>query len=535
MKRQLSISNQVCRLLLLPALLLPVLLSGQVPALNSYPQARATIFIDFDGEEISGTAWNWNGPIVAAPSVLSQSAMKEIFERVAEDYRVFNINVTTDSTIYNDAPFNKRIRIIVTPSWEWYEEAGGVSYVGSFNWGNNTPAWAFCNLLSNQPKFIAEVISHETGHTLGLQHQSTYSGSCVLINEYCEGQGTGETSWAPIMGNGYYRNVTTWNNGPSTVACGIWQNDIQVIAGPPNDIGFRDDEHSDEITMASPIFLSGVNVASHGMINYAGDKDFFRLTVPVTSPVKLNLEPLNVGASNAGANVDLKLTLHNEMHEIIYTDNPDYSLGASLDTFLSAGIYYLMIEGTANENVPEYGSLGFYNLTGSVGSVLPVHRLQLNGKKSNNRHELTWTFVADERIAAIEIESSSDGIKFNTLASVNSATSSFLIKNPLASAWYRIRVLTESGNPSVLSNVVFIQELKNKQWSIQNNIVRETLELYAGSDGNFELLDINGRVLTTGKLSTGNNHIPISHITKGFLFLRVHGNNQVQTFKLIKS
>ena len=87
---------------------------AQTPTLNSYSNAQATVFLDFDGHYVQGTAWNWSGPIQALPSGLSASAITEIFNRVAEDYRIFNLNITTDSTVYRATPTGKRIRMIIT-------------------------------------------------------------------------------------------------------------------------------------------------------------------------------------------------------------------------------------------------------------------------------------------------------------------------------------------------------------------------------------------------------------------------------------
>jgi hypothetical protein len=78
------------------------------PKLNSYPAANAVIFLDFDGQYVQGTAWNWDGPINAQTSGLSSVAITEIFNRVAEDYRIFKLNITTDSTVYAAAPAIKR-------------------------------------------------------------------------------------------------------------------------------------------------------------------------------------------------------------------------------------------------------------------------------------------------------------------------------------------------------------------------------------------------------------------------------------------
>src|SRR5689334_7908790 len=86
---------------------------AQIPLLNSYPAARATIYMDFDGQYVSGTSWNWSGPITAQPSGFTPSDINEMFNRVAEDYRIFNVNITTASNVFLAAPQYQRIRVIV--------------------------------------------------------------------------------------------------------------------------------------------------------------------------------------------------------------------------------------------------------------------------------------------------------------------------------------------------------------------------------------------------------------------------------------
>ena len=269
--------------------------TAQLPKLNSFATASATVFIDFDGHYVSGTAWNMTGDINALPAGYSNDTIQQIFGRVAEDYRPFNLNITTDSAVYWAAPVNKRMRVIVTPTSQWYGAAGGVAYVGSFVWGDNTPAWVFCALLGNRPKWVAEAISHEVGHTLGLQHQSVYDASCHKTAEYSTGLGTGEIGWAPIMGAGYYQNHTTWNIGPNTINCSTIQNDFDIIR-TNNGFGLRPDDHGNNNSAATPINVLGdASFAVNGLINTSSDVDVFKLDIPATTSLKLNAIPQNVG------------------------------------------------------------------------------------------------------------------------------------------------------------------------------------------------------------------------------------------------
>ena len=173
--------------------------NAQVPVYSSYPSASAVIFLDFDGHTVDGTSWNYNGPIVCGASGLNNTQITEIFNRVAEDYRPFNINITTDSTKFLAAPANKRMRVIITVSSSWYGSAGGVAFIGSFTWGDDSPCFVFSALLNYNAKYVAEAASHEAGHTLGMYHQSSYDANCAKTTDYNAGIG----KWRNRLGAHY--------------------------------------------------------------------------------------------------------------------------------------------------------------------------------------------------------------------------------------------------------------------------------------------------------------------------------------------
>ena len=51
---------------------------AQVPVYSSASSAPAVIFLDFDGQTVSGTSWNVSGTIYAAPSGLTNDQITEI-------------------------------------------------------------------------------------------------------------------------------------------------------------------------------------------------------------------------------------------------------------------------------------------------------------------------------------------------------------------------------------------------------------------------------------------------------------------------
>ena len=505
---------------------------AQTPKLNSYPAATATVFIDFDGQHVSGTAWNMSGDIDAAASGFNAAAITEIFNRVAEDYRPFSLNITTDSAVYWAAPAKKRMRVIVTPTSAWYGSSGGVAYVGSFTWGDNTPAWVFSALLGNRTKWVAEAIAHEAGHTLGLQHQSVFDASCNKTLEYSTGTGTGEIGWAPIMGASYYRNHTTWNTGPNTIGCSSIQNDIDIIS-TKNGFGLRADDHGNDNSTATAISIAADTFAVSGLVNSTTDVDVFKLVLPATTWLKLNAIPHNVGTGDDGANVDIKVTLLNGS-DTINSYNPSTLLNAGVDTNLNAGIYYLVIDGVGNIYHDDVGSMGLFNISGSIASVLPVKNFHLSGNDNNGYHQLNWTLQADEAIKALQLESSADGKSFTTLAIFDNTANSYSL-SPTGKdlVYYRLKAITANDGRVYMSNTIVLKN-KNAPTGIQI-LGNYTGTISVKSNDNFvyQLYTGGGQEIRNGKLVPGINQLNTMGV-KGLLLLHCSNGSQSFTQKLIQ-
>ena len=511
--------------------LLPV--AAQIPVLNSYPSAQATVFIDFDGQYVAGTAWNMSGPIDAAPAGFSAAAITEILNRVAEDFRPFNLNITTDSARYWSAPANKRMRIIVTPSSAWYGAAGGVAYAGSFIWGDNTPAWVFSALLGNRTKWVAEAISHETGHTLGLQHQSAYNSSCVKTAEYSVGQGSGEIGWAPIMGAGYYQNHTTWNIGANTIGCSTIQNDFDIIS-TRNGFGLRPDDHGNSNATASAIAVMADAFTINGLVNTDNDVDVFKLVVPATTWLKLNAIPHNVGAGDDGANIDIQVSLLNGS-DTINTYNPSTLLNAGVDTNLNAGTYYLVVDGAGNIYHNDVGSLGLYTISGNLMStLLPVQQLGFTGAIINNRHQLTWNLPDNQSAEQWILEFSAGGKQFSQLAILPAATTTYTWQPTAAAAtYYRLKMIAADGRVAV-SNTILLQNPRELSAGVQLlNHARGQLAVQSDGEFLYSLYIVNGQLLSRGTLHQGVNYLPGNSI-KGLLLLQCSNGKQSFTKKIIQ-
>jgi hypothetical protein len=505
--------------------------------LSSFPSAKATIFLDFDGQAVAGTSWNRNGPLFCAPSGMSDGQITEVFNRVAEDYRPFNINITTDSTVFLAAPLNQRIRVIVTPTSDWCQGVAGVTFTGSFIWGDDTPCFVFSDRLVYNSKYVAECCTHESGHAVGLSHQSAYNGTCELLSTYNQGQGTGQTSWAPVMGNSYYRNLSGWNNGPTPSGCTADQDNLSIITSR-NGFTYREDDHSNDPSVNPTLIdVSKAQFSADGIITTNTDKDAFKINVPANGVLQLNATPFSVGANNEGADLDVEVTLLNANREVVKVYNPEDKLDVNIDTTLMAGDYYVLIQGSGNANATNYGSLGSYRVSGvfSQLKVLAVRQVLLSGETSNGKHNLKWSIITDEVVKNLTLESSSDGAIFTTLTTIASNATNFVYAPLLQqNIFYRLKTTAADGQV-VYSNVISLKPVE-----VINNIVKistlvnSEITVNASQNYYYLLADMSGRVLKTGNAPAGMSNINMNNSPNGIYFLQIICNSQRITQRIVK-
>lgn len=525
---------------LIPLVFLFASVKAQVPyGLSSNPSARPTAFLDFDGQTVTTIYWNAGATIFCQPSVLTTTQMIRVFNQVAEDYRAFTINITTDSAVYFAAPITRRTRIIITPTYEWYSAVGGTAFIESFRWGLDVPCFAFDGIFNGNDKRVAEVVSHEIGHTLGLYHQSQYrnigTDSCGFVAEYFSGRGSGDVGWAPIMGNSYFRNLTLWATG-LTVGCNFPQNDIEVITTPINGVTLRPDDVGNTLATAR---VTPVNSDFGGMLTDSVDVDYFRFDVTVPGRFTLNAVPYSVGASltplanitgaiNYASNIDIELTLLRN-NDVLGVYNPTTRLDATIDILLNPGTYYVKLNSVSNSNTTRYGMIGSYTLSGrfSTSVTVPIRNINLSCYNSSNKHVLTWSIESDEIVNNVQIDVSTDGVNWNKLTSVSNKSYSYVPVDE-KTFYYRLSAKEFSGEKRY-SNTCVIKE----QEDVSVLQIGNKLQINTNSGGGeWKILDVQGKLLQKGVLIKGTNYI---NITKniGVIFLQVADKQNVITKKLI--
>ena len=409
--------------------------------LHSRPSATKTIYLDFDGFTAVGTSWNRSNNITTIVSPAYDpdgngpaftngelTQVREIWQMVAADFAPFDVNVTTEdpgeSDLVNEGGTDVRwgMRVVMTPVDFANSGAGGFAYIGSFNWGYESPGATDtpCYVFNDLAFTVAAAVSHEVGHSIGLSHDGTTAANPIQPNAgYYNGHGTGENSWGPIMGvGGYYRNVTTWddgtyigaNNGAANANFGSGPSDLDVIT-TQNGFGYVPDDHANVRSGATQLIGTALpggrqSISSFGTISETNDFDFFRFQTG-SGPVDITIDPYinelftsdgNGGFVrtledsflnpttwylNQGSNLDVEATIYDSAGNVVAVSNPDGLRASFTNLVLNVGTYYLRVDGagfgTPQANPPtgysEYGSLGQYQITGTVASSIDIQVL----------------------------------------------------------------------------------------------------------------------------------------------------------------
>ena len=359
--------------------------------LHSKPGSDRVIYLDFDGDSVTNTAWHGyvgmdpSEPLVSTPfdldgspgtfSAAEQELIQGAWQRVAEDFAAFDVDVTTEypgeAAIHDssDGKYGSHVVIAGTNPIAPGCGCGGIAYLSMFNYAGTShaylqPAFAFQQGGIDTVKEVAEVISHEVGHNLGLVHDGTTTSG------YYYGHG----AWAPIMGVGYNRPVVHWSNAdyPNAVnQTAEKQDDYAVMAsfGLPT----RADEVGDVRDGTATALTPGVPFPS--VITTPADKDVFSFTAPG------GLATLQVDNAPASPNLDVQLQIHNAASgTLVHTEDPmvamtNADVATGLDAVavvadLPAGDYFATVDGVGADPDGDPGTYDGYTDYGSIGDYV---------------------------------------------------------------------------------------------------------------------------------------------------------------------
>ena len=235
--------------------------------------------------------------------------------------------------------------------------------------------------------------------------------------------------------------------------------------------------------------------------------------------------------------------------------NGQYQFVATLPPFLAypadSGTYYRVIVATTAANLTgncahNDGSSTMIKVI-NCGIILNTNFSQFKGQLINKKAFLTWSALAEQNLNKYEIEKSTDGISFNTIASVNArniAEAYYNYTDPemiINNNYYRIKMTDNDGLFKYSAVVLLSPDLKFEVRPLKNPFRNDiTAEVIIPENGilNLRIFNDKGQLLKTTQQQAikGFNTITIENINAiaGIYILSVNFKNETIKTKLVK-
>jgi hypothetical protein len=297
----------------------------------------------------------------------TKEEMYRVWQSTADQYSMFNLNVTTDPAVYNAA---KSADVLKTGNIRFVDEDGrSNACVACF--GTTAAGTLYRNPGNGDYGYgIGMTCAHEMGHQMGMSHDG---GSAQKDPIYFNGLPA--VQWGPIMGNywagGNWTNqLFTWSKGEYNTA-NQTQDDLKIMNVNEKVPYMTDDNVSGKkLKIGSAGIITSTD--NWGQIEKNTDTDAFTFEIGgAGGKINLKIDPIEYLRQ-----LDVAAKIMDENGTVVSSSNLAVNRSAEFkNVSLKAGKYSLVIQGGA-ELTPQtgfstYSSLGYYAMEGTlIGAIV---------------------------------------------------------------------------------------------------------------------------------------------------------------------
>lgn len=170
------------------------------------------------------------------------------------------------------------------------------------------------------------------------------------------------------------------------------------------------------------------------------------------------------------------------------------------------------------------GATPGFNNSCTVGAV-PLQLSNFNYKADSKAMKLNWQTFTEENTDYFELEKSSDGVHYSSMAKIIAAGNSTVSRNysftdqaPFYINQYRLKLVYKTGKYTY-SNTLYAKFENAVAFNVMQNPVKSDLVLLVGTapllQGGISIYDISGRKMMELKAVTGQQKIRVNMLSRG--------------------
>lgn len=287
-----------------------------------------------------------------------------------------------------------------------------------------------------------------------------------------------------------------------------------------------------------------VNVTATVIPKFSANTDFVKQEITVGKPAVLQL---NSGVFDSNHGVSIRWEAYNfvtgDRNVIAVAEAPESGPASLQILSVEDNTYYeafiTVINGVC------YDDYMLYATTQGVVS-LPVELTSFKGQRNSHGVSLAWATASELDNKGFEVQTSSDGRNYKTVAFVESKVGttsltqnySFTHKNPAAGTnYYRLRQVDFDGTFE-FSKTIAVQFTLAAASSVYPTMATEQVTvklLHTDEQVTVLLSDMNGRqVLQVQNPTERELVLPVNNLQQGMYFVTVMTNNQKEVFRFVK-